>query len=234
MKKQLNKLFYLLLLFSQTASSYPWDYVLDNNRGVELFNQNKFDDSEVLFQNAIKKNPKSNEVLYNMANNFYKKNDFSQSQSLYNQILESKDIDNNFKEKVYYNLANNYYKAGEISESTKNWKESLDYYNKALEIDPNDVQAKENYEFVKNKLENFDKKEKSNKKSNPISSVNNNKSYSNNTSSNNQEELKEYNVTETEMENILQQQKLSEETLNKYLNIHSQEKQQNNSLNKDW
>jgi Ca-activated chloride channel family protein len=73
--------------------------------------------------------------------------------------LNSPDIisDVNAQEHTYYNLGNTLYHLGEPSPDPKKkqerWEQSIANYSKALQLNTNDADAKNNLEFVKRKLE---------------------------------------------------------------------------------
>ena len=58
----------------------------------------------------------------------------------FEQSLKSSDLD--LRSKALYNLGNTFYQ-------NKKTEEALSYYRKALELDPNDKEAKYNYEFLR-------------------------------------------------------------------------------------
>jgi len=68
-------------------------------------------------------------------------NNYDEAQGEYNKAL-STNIPA-LKSRVLYNLGNNAYRKGDNDQA-------LEYYKKALEVDPNDEDAKYNYEFLKN------------------------------------------------------------------------------------
>jgi tetratricopeptide (TPR) repeat protein len=82
--------------------------------------------------------PKS---LFQQANQVYQQQDFEKAALLYKQIIsqgyESKD--------VYYNLGNCYYRLNQVGQSVL-------YYEKALKLDPQDVDVRYNLELVNLKV----------------------------------------------------------------------------------
>ena len=62
------------------------------------------------------------------------------AEQAFEQSIKSSDL--NLRSKALYNLGNTFYQ-------NKKTAEALAYYRKALELDPNDKEAKYNYEFLR-------------------------------------------------------------------------------------
>jgi len=80
-----------------------------------------------------------NESLFDTANNAYNKGDYQAAISNYQKILDQGEASS----ELYYNLANAHYKLSHIAPSVY-------YYEKALKLDPNDKDIKNNLEFANN------------------------------------------------------------------------------------
>jgi len=80
-----------------------------------------------------------NESLFDAANNAYNKGDYDAAISNYQKILDQGETSS----ELYYNLANSHYKLSHIAPS-------IFYYEKALQLDPNDKDIKNNLEFANN------------------------------------------------------------------------------------
>src|SRR5207244_7368917 len=59
--------------------------------------------------------------------------------------------------KSHYNLGNTLYQRGETQKSDDkkltDWTNALDHYEQTLKLEPQDKEAKENYDYVKKKIE---------------------------------------------------------------------------------
>ncbi len=84
--------------------------------------------------------PERPPILYNLGNAYYKTGDFDSAYHLFYQVLESED--ENLRHKARYNLGNTSFRRGKLDEA-------IQHYEAALEIDPDDEQARQNIEFVK-------------------------------------------------------------------------------------
>ena len=80
-----------------------------------------------------------NNELFKQGNNLYNEGEFQNAINTYERILDSK----NHSAELYFNLANAYYKMNRIAPSVY-------YYEKALQLSPNDQDVKNNIAFAKN------------------------------------------------------------------------------------
>lgn len=80
-----------------------------------------------------------NNVLFEEANTAYNEGNYSEAIARYEQILENGEV----SAELYYNLGNAYYKINEVAPSVY-------YYEKALQLDPNDDDIINNLAFARN------------------------------------------------------------------------------------
>src|SRR5690606_15485144 len=80
-----------------------------------------------------------NESLFEKANSAYNGGAYETAISNYEQILENGET----SAALYYNLANSYYKLNNLAPS-------IYYYEKALQLNPNDSDIKNNLEIAQN------------------------------------------------------------------------------------
>ena len=55
------------LLITQTAGFFPWEYVLNNNQGIEEYKKQSFVKAETLFNQALADNPDNMDIKFNLA-----------------------------------------------------------------------------------------------------------------------------------------------------------------------
>ncbi|MBU0547205.1 MAG: tetratricopeptide repeat protein [Candidatus Omnitrophica bacterium] len=126
------------------------------NKANSLYNRKKYDEAIKLYNEAQIKSPDSAEISYNIGIAQYKKGDYNSAVSSFekatvsrNKILESK---------TNFNIGNAKYKLGKLKENTELkqtvnlLRQSLDYYKRAIELDPRDEDAKINHELVEKEL----------------------------------------------------------------------------------
>lgn len=80
-----------------------------------------------------------NNVLFEGANTAYNEGNYSEAIARYEQILENGEV----SAELYYNLGNAYYKINNVAPSVY-------YYEKALQLDPNDDDIINNLAFARN------------------------------------------------------------------------------------
>lgn len=116
----------------------------DNRDGIAAYEQGDFEQALKHFTDAQLNAPDRAELLYNVADAYYKTGNFDAAADHYKQILETDDKE--LKQKALYNLGNAEFRRG-------NAKEAIAHYEAALTIDSDNRLAQENLEFVKKVLE---------------------------------------------------------------------------------
>ncbi|MBN2030336.1 tetratricopeptide repeat protein [bacterium] len=111
--------------------------------GNRLYSEEKYDEANNKYQDALLENPTSLPVLFNVGNVLYKKNDYEKALESYQKVLNTDDP--LFQSQAYYNIGNTLYRSGNLAES-------ILAYEQALKLNPEDQDAKYNLEFVRNKL----------------------------------------------------------------------------------
>ncbi|MCR4337606.1 MAG: VWA domain-containing protein [Candidatus Omnitrophica bacterium] len=113
------------------------------------------------YRGALQEDPESDIINYDAGTGYYKSENYLEAIAHLEKSLLTEQLE--LKEKVHYNLGNSFYKLGqqvqkrEPQTTISSWEKSLRHYEDALELTPNDHEAKENYEFVKKELEKFKK-----------------------------------------------------------------------------
>ena len=247
------KVSFLSFLFStQISSSFPWEYATFNNLGVKRYLEQNYSEAESYFQSAQREEPNNIEIKYNYAGNLYKQGKYIESQTIFLDLLKEKNIKEDLKQKINYNLGNLLYKMGVKDNPEIFWSTALGYYQKAMELNPKDLEAKENYEFVLKKLSKIsnnsnnknNNRNTSNKQSNEKQSANNSQT-SNNTSNtppssspnNSQKNNTNFNyyVNNSETNTLLEEAKRDEANFRSYLNRKlASDAKAKNILMKDW
>jgi len=78
-------------------------------------------------------------------------------------MLSARDRELKLQERAFYNLGNALYRAGErgpdANEKISRWEKAVESYQGAVQLDPQDADAKYNREFVKKKLEELKKQQ---------------------------------------------------------------------------
>jgi len=107
-------------------------------KGNQLYQQSQFDLAEAQYKKALEYEPDNEKAKYNLANTLQKQNKYDEAAKLLDNLAgSSKDI--SLKSAAYYNQGVAYTKM-------KNLDASIESYKKALRLNPNDKEARENLE----------------------------------------------------------------------------------------
>ena len=117
-----------------------FEIILSQDKGIDYYNNQKFGDAKNYYESVILNNSSIPEAHFGKGASSYQLGDFDSAEKAFDQSLKSSN--NLIKSKAYYNLGNTSYKINKK-------EEAIAYYRKALELNPNDKDAKYNYELLK-------------------------------------------------------------------------------------
>ena len=145
----------LAILFSSSAfATAP---------GLDAYRTGKFEDAYSQFQQTLKSHPESraeDKLQFDSGAAAYKLKDYGKALESFSQALLSPDT--GLQSKGHYNLGNTLYQRGEAQKSDdkklSDWTNALDHYDQTLKLDPQNKEAKENYDYVKRKIEELKNK----------------------------------------------------------------------------
>ena len=136
--------------------------------GLDLYNQQKFPEAYDHFQNTLKENPGArvtDRIQFDAGAAAYKMKDYNKALQSFSQALLSKNP--HLQSESHYNLGNTLYERGEAEKTDEkklaNWESALPHYEETLKAEPQNKNAKDNYEYVKKKIEELKKKQEQNK-----------------------------------------------------------------------
>ncbi|MDQ2918495.1 MAG: VWA domain-containing protein [Verrucomicrobiota bacterium] len=132
--------------------------------GLDEYNDGHFNDAYNQFQETLKDHPKTDaadKIQFDSGAAAYRMKDYGKALQSFSQALLSPDAQ--LQSRSHYNLGNTLYQRGEAqktpNEKLKDWTNALQHYEQTLKIEPENKEAKENYEFVKNKIEELKKQQ---------------------------------------------------------------------------
>jgi len=130
-----NKIFISALIFIFTISN-----LLADDDGLNNYKNKKFEEAKSYYEQILL--AKENDAAANLGlgASQYQLGDIPNAAKSFEEALKSKDT--NIQDRAYYNLGNSLY-------NQQKMEESIAYYRKALELNPNDDDAKFNYELAK-------------------------------------------------------------------------------------
>ena len=153
----------LMLLCSSAFGTAP---------GINAYQQGKFEDAYKEFQDTLKSHPQSraaDELQFDSGTAAYKLKDYNKALESFSQALLTPDT--GLQTKGHYNLGNTLYQRGEMEKSDdkklSDWTNSLDHYEQTLKLDPQNKEAKDNYEYVKRKIDELKNKKEQQQQPSP-------------------------------------------------------------------
>lgn len=111
-----------------------------NEKGIRYYDKNQPQNAVESFSKALEKGDAQGEILFNLGTVFLAEKDLDKAASNFQQAEPLLEGEN--KANAFYNLGNIYYTSGHFSDAIEN-------FEKALEINPNDKDAKFNLELAK-------------------------------------------------------------------------------------
>jgi Ca-activated chloride channel homolog len=154
----------LLVLFAQFAfGAAP---------GLDAYRSGKFEDAYSQFQQTLKSHPQSrveDKLQFGSGAAAYKLKDYNKALESFSQALLSRDT--SLQSKGHYNLGNTLYQRGETQKSDDkklgDWTNALDHYEQTLKLDPQNKEARDNYDYVKKKIEELKNKKQQQQQQQP-------------------------------------------------------------------
>ena len=195
----------LLVLFAQFAfGAAP---------GLDAYRSGKFEDAYSQFQQTLKSHPQSrveDKLQFGSGAAAYKLKDYNKALESFSQALLSRDT--SLQSKGHYNLGNTLYQRGETQKSDDkklgDWTNALDHYEQTLKLDPQNKEARDNYDYVKKKIEELKNKQQQQQQPSPSPSPNQkNKQDKQNKQDQKQEQQKDQQQQNQQQEQQQQQQK---------------------------
>lgn len=126
--------------------------------GLKAYEDGKFEDAYRHFQETLRAHPQSraeDKLQFDSGAAAYKLKDYNKALESFSQALLSRDT--GLQSKSHFNLGNTLYQRGEAEKSDEkklsDWTNALNHYEQTLKVEPGKKEAKENYEYVKKKIE---------------------------------------------------------------------------------
>jgi Ca-activated chloride channel family protein len=132
--------------------------------GIELYDRQQYPEAYEHFQKTLQENPgtrQTDRIQFDAGAAAYKMKDYNKALQSFSQALLSQNP--HLQAESHYNLGNTLYERGEAEKTDEkkltNWESALQHYQETLKAEPQDKNAKDNYEYVKKKIEELKKKQ---------------------------------------------------------------------------
>jgi Ca-activated chloride channel homolog len=130
-----NKIFIPVMIFIFTISS-----LLADDDGLNNYKSKKFEEAKSYYEQILLAKENDAAASLGLGASQYQLGDIPNAAKSFEEALKSENT--NIQDRAYYNLGNSLY-------NQQKMEESIAYYRKALELNPNDDDAKFNYELAK-------------------------------------------------------------------------------------
>ncbi len=133
------------------------DTPLKASEGEKAYAAGNFLEAAEYYRQRLEKDPENPQLLYNSGTSAYKNNMLPDAAEKLTKALLSDDP--GLQEKAYYNLGNVQYRRGEEvltgdpQTAVKQWEQSLESYQGALSLNPENHNARYNHDLVKSRLD---------------------------------------------------------------------------------
>ena len=128
-----NLIFTIFIIFGTNI-------LLADDEGLNNYNNKKFEEAKSYYEQVLKTNENDATASLGLGASQYQLGDIPNAAKSFEEALQSKNTD--VQDRAYYNLGNSLY-------SQQKMEESIAYFRKALELNPDDDDTKFNYELAK-------------------------------------------------------------------------------------
>ena len=127
--------------------------IIANDKGMDLFNSGNYKEAAEYYSSILKERSEDNAASFSLGASQYHMEDNVSALKSFEQALSSKD--RMLQSKAFYNIAR-------ILQDQNELDKSLSLYKKSLELNPNDIDSKINYELLKRMINQQDSQNQQN------------------------------------------------------------------------
>jgi Ca-activated chloride channel family protein len=150
----------LLLLWPTLANASP-------SRALREYKKGNFDAAFKEYQQLLEKQADDPRLHYNAGAAAYRNGQFAEAAKQFDQAVSTPDL--NLQSLAYYNRGNSLYHLGDAlpdpAKRTETWEKSVKDFDSTLKLNPKDLDAKFNRDFVKKRLEELKQQQQQQNKS---------------------------------------------------------------------
>ena len=148
----MRKLLTFLLLLASVAAFAQVDKK-DVRRGNRQFAKAKYGDADISYRKGLNADSTSVVAAYDLGNNLYRQGNFAEAGKFYQQALRHASETRNQKKRSAQGF-DTFFNLGDAALQQKQYRAAMEAFVQALVIDPDDMEAKENYVYARKMLEN--------------------------------------------------------------------------------
>ena len=128
--------------------------LLAQDEGMLNYQKQNYKAAEEYYESVLQSDDSNSKAYFGKGSSLYMQNDLKNAEISFNESIA--DSEKLLQSKAYFNLGNISYKNNKMDEA-------LQFYKKALELNPDDDEARFNYEFIKYQKKPEEKKDEDNK-----------------------------------------------------------------------
>lgn len=113
---------------------------LKNEEGNKYYKKGQVGKAKTAYLSALKGQPESPEIAFNLGNAYYREESFKDSLDSY-KVAAQNERSSLLRSKAFYNLGNNLFRLKELDKAAE-------FYKQALRLNPKDADAKHNLEML--------------------------------------------------------------------------------------
>ena len=150
------------------STSHAASFSSNMGKAGKYYKEGKYNEALESYDEALLIDPNDPIAQYNRAVVLYSKEDFTAAEEAFLNTLASGD--EKIEEFTVYNTGNSKYRGSEKlgksepSSAIEGYKKTLEYYKRAMELSPGDMDAKYNYELTVKKIEEIEQQQQQDKK----------------------------------------------------------------------
>ena len=148
----MRKLLTFLLLLASVAAFAQVDKK-DVRRGNRQFAKAKYGDADISYRKGLNADSTSVVAAYDLGNNLYRQGNYAEAGKFYQQALRHASETRNQKKRNAQGF-DTFFNLGDAALQQKQYRAAMEAFVQALVIDPDDMEAKENYVYARKMLEN--------------------------------------------------------------------------------
>jgi Ca-activated chloride channel family protein len=132
--------------------------VMGADRGLRNYDAGRYDQARETYDKLLERRPEDPRLLYNSGTAAYQAQDYTNAIRGLQSATRAPDLE--LQQRAFYNLGDALYRQGEQVPDRQSrqdlWQQSVESFDAALKLNPQDVDAEFNLNFVKRKIEELE------------------------------------------------------------------------------